>query len=184
MLQLWPQTPQLNRSLLRSTQVLSHIVCPAGHGTGAGADPTISTQIPMPHCPLGQTVPQAPQLLGSFCKSTQAPQSVSPAAQVATHWPNPSQCTPNPQLLPHAPQLRSSPLRLAQNPPQSVSPGAQSLAATTNAAATHAPSVHTWSAVQTTPQPPQLVSSEKLTQTPLQGTGRPRSLDRLHPSSC
>src|SRR3954463_15793378 len=41
-LQLLPQTPQANRSLLRLTRLSPPIVCPAGHGTDAGAAPTIS----------------------------------------------------------------------------------------------------------------------------------------------
>ena len=61
-----------------------------------------------------QTLPQAPQLLGSKRGSTHAPaQATSGVAQLATHLPE-EHSWPAPHAEPHAPQLAGSPIRLVQ----------------------------------------------------------------------
>jgi hypothetical protein len=95
---------------MRSAQVpcIEQSVCPCGHA-----------QLPETHdAPLSQTLPQPPQLFGSFEVSTQPPlfgQLLSPDPQ--THAMTPPtvwQEAPAPQTTPHAPQLKLSMLRLTQ----------------------------------------------------------------------
>lgn len=99
------------------TQVPPQVVCSSG-------------QVARVHTPLRQkllevqTVPQAPQLLGSFWMSTHRPLHMSsPFPHVVTHLP-PEQAVPLGQACPHAPQLLLSDWRSAQVPllMQSVDP--------------------------------------------------------------
>src|SRR3954469_22083631 len=128
-----------------------------------------STQIPTPHCPLGQTVPQAPQLFGSFCRSTQVPpQSVRPVAQAVVVVPPPPlgshslkllQYMPSPQAAPHAPQLLLSLVRSTQVPPQSVSPASHASAGAFVVVAAHAPCWQVCPSPQATSHGPQNIGS-------------------------
>jgi hypothetical protein len=72
------QAPQWSVSLLRSTQLVPHAVCPA--------TVHVVPQSPAEQsCPAWQAVRQAPQWLPSLCRFTHAPsQSVKPVWQV--HW--------------------------------------------------------------------------------------------------
>jgi hypothetical protein len=69
------------------------------------------------------TVPQAPQLLGSVPRSTQAlPHSLVPGGQ--PHVP-PVHKSPGAHRAPHAPQLFASLVMSMQTPPQSTMPPGQ-----------------------------------------------------------
>jgi len=70
-----------------------------------------------------QTFPHAPQLSGSFWRSTQVPpQSIWPAGQAQAPA---LQTPPAGQTLPQAPQLAGSAVRLTHSPPHWVRPVAQ-----------------------------------------------------------
>lgn len=62
----WPHPPQLFTSVLVFTHVPLHALWPAGHATHWGLKID-----PLQICPAGQTLPQAPQLLGSVDMLTQ-----------------------------------------------------------------------------------------------------------------
>jgi len=112
-----------------------------------------------------QTVPHAPQLVGSMAVLAQkaigaAPQVASGAAQVAPHTP-PEQTEPAAQPAPHAPQLALS-VRVSTSQPllatrsQSAKPGSQ-------AATAHSPAPQderAWASRQALPQPPQCAALE------------------------
>ena len=86
----------------------------AGHGLAQPAVEQLHT--PLLQTPDGQTVPHAPQLLGSLLRFTQAPlQQTVPAGQ---H--DPLQQLPDEQDLPHAPQLFGSIFVSTQVVPQQV----------------------------------------------------------------
>jgi hypothetical protein len=73
--------------------------------------------------PLGQTVPQLPQLLASLLRVMQTPlQSVAPVGQVGLQAPA-VQVVPLGQTVPQLPQLRASLLRVTQAPAHAVVPG-------------------------------------------------------------
>ena len=90
-----------------------------GHGL---AQPAVEqVQTPLLQTPDGQTLPQAPQLLGSVFRFTQAPlQQTVPLGQ---H--DPLQQLPDEQELPHVPQLFGSRFRFTQVLLQQTSPTAQ-----------------------------------------------------------
>lgn len=81
-------------------------------------------------CPLAQTVPQPPQLLGSFCVSLQpAPHGTAGSVHVVpppVHVPLLHDC-PTAHARPHAPQLERSIERLVQTGPHAVVPVGQVL---------------------------------------------------------
>jgi hypothetical protein len=106
-----PQAPQLFASDWTSTHMPAQSLQPVGH-----------TQTP----PLQvydalQTLPQVPQLLLSFCTSTQAvpPQSAHPVEHTSLHWPS-VQVRSEGQALPQVPQLLGSVCRSKHTVPQSV----------------------------------------------------------------
>jgi hypothetical protein len=113
-------------------------------------------QAPAMHtCPLLQLVPQAPQCVGSFCRSTQAVrvprstvQGLKPALQAflqAPSWHLLLLLRMAGQALPQAPQLSGSVWRLSQLLPQAVMPGEQLPA--------QAPPAHLLPEAQGIPQP-------------------------------
>jgi hypothetical protein len=90
-------------------------------------------------------------------------QSVSPAAQVVPQVPFEHVATLPPELvheLVHEPQKRGSVVRSTQMPLQFVRGGLH--------VAAHPVGVHTWLAVHTTPQPPQLPNVRRLVSQPLE----------------
>jgi hypothetical protein len=107
----WPaeqalsQAPQLKTSVLRSTQLAAHIVCP---GTLH-----VVEQVPAEHtCPAAHATPHAPQLSASVAGFVQAPlHGVSPTrhshAPAMHDW-------PVTQTTPQAPQWLESMLRSTQ----------------------------------------------------------------------
>lgn len=118
--QLVPHVPQLVRSDMRLTQRPAHIDCPVGHA-----------QAPFVHCwPPAQTVPQAPQFVGLFCKLTHAPlQFVSPTPaslpqkETGTQAPFKQTSVVAAQAVPQAPQFFGSVPRLTQTPAHVTLPG-------------------------------------------------------------
>jgi hypothetical protein len=141
-----------------------------------------------------QTVPQAPQLVGSTAVLVQnavapAPQVVLPAPQVAPQAPA-EQTWPAAHAAPHDPQLALSVRVLvsqpsAATPLQSAKPAAQAPAGTTHAPATHA-WVVTLGSAQAAPQAPQLVAavwvsaSQPSAATPLQSPKPAAQRTMLH----
>jgi hypothetical protein len=115
-------------------------------------------QTPLAQVPLGQTVPQVPQLLGSELRFTHP---VGQDESGAEHWQAPLvQAWPTAQAIPQPPQLFGSlPIVFTHDPPQSVYPGAQLLE--------HVPSEHTSPAAHGLPQPPQLATSDWMSTHPL-----------------
>ena len=111
-------------------------------------------------CASAQTVPHAPQFVGSMAVLAQnavdaAPHVASGAAHVAPHTP-PEHTWPAPQPIPHAPQLAFS-VRVSTSQPllatwsQSAKPASQVVTA-------HAPAAQVgvaWASTHARPQPPQ-----------------------------
>jgi hypothetical protein len=132
-----------------------HIVSPPS--------PQPATQLPFVHVvPPAHRTPHPPQLLLSISGFAQiGPQRSAPGAQA--HWP-PTQLAPAGHCVPHALQLSGSAAVLTHASPHFVRPAAQ--------LTLHPPSLHSGvppSALQTTPQPPQLFGSLTVrVQTPLQ----------------
>jgi hypothetical protein len=81
---------------------------------------------PLEHtCPDEQAWPHAPQLLGSFISSTQAPaQRVAGPVHVGAHTPF-AQCSPDGHAWPQWPQLRGSLVVCTHSLPQRIVPGRQ-----------------------------------------------------------
>ena len=73
-----------------------------------------------------QTLPQAPQLLGSKAKSTQEPVHNVRPGEHAVQVPWLQYGVGPPHALPHAPQLTGSQPRLVHTPSQSTAPTTQS----------------------------------------------------------
>ena len=82
-MQAVPQPPQLVVSVIVSTQVPPHAVCPVGQVTELRHVPAMQV------CPVVQVFPQVPQLAASVIVSTQVdPQRVWPVGQSGvTHMP-------------------------------------------------------------------------------------------------
>jgi len=113
-----PQAPQLTLSVWRLAQATpaseSHAVCPVAQ---------FAAQAPPVHtCPLGHTVPQAPQFWRSLARLAHVPlQAPCPAGQLTAHAPD-THAMPAPQRAPHAPQLAGSDEVSTQRSPQVASP--------------------------------------------------------------
>jgi len=96
--QALPHAPQLEASVLRSTQTPAHLVPPPGHA-----------QTPSMHvAPPEQAMPQPPQFEASRFGSTHTPaQAVRSVAQIVMHVPALQAC-PLAQMIPQAPQFLGS----------------------------------------------------------------------------
>lgn len=136
-----PQRPQLDRSLLRSTQAPLQLVCRDGQAC---------TQLPALHAtlpPVGaaQALPQRPQFDALVLRFTHAPpQLVRPAVQVTTQVPAAQTC-PLAQTLPQRPQWARSLLRSTQVEEHAVCPDGHA----------HTPFTHAAPPVHRSPQRPQ-----------------------------
>ena len=103
--------PQCDVFVWVSTHTLPHFVRPPVH-TQTPAEQT---------CPLGQTLPQEPQLLGSVASVVQPlAQRVWPAEQEGPQTPLVQ--TPLEQITPQRPQLLGSKVTTVQTPLQQVVP--------------------------------------------------------------
>ncbi len=145
-----PHAPQFIGSVVVSTQAVPHIIRGAAQVVTAMHAPAVQI------CPVGQTLPQRPQLRGSMFRMVHPTepvpvgQQVLPAAHAQVHAPA-LQMRPVRQVVPHAPQLRGS-LRVSTHaPPQRVWPVGQ--------IARHVPVVHDWPVGHALPQRPQLRGS-------------------------
>lgn len=144
--QAFPQSPQCAMLLWMSTQPPPQQAWPGPHAGPAPQRHSPPSQVsPTPQagsqggsthwplsqtCPVGQTLPQAPQSVASVRGSTQRPlQQTFPSAQGS---PEPQRHSPDAQTLPkgvhgllHAPQSTSELSRLTHAPSQQVRPLAQ-----------------------------------------------------------
>jgi hypothetical protein len=138
--------PQCAGSLVRSTQLVPHRICPVGHGG--------SVHMPAEHIsPLAHACAHDPQLAMSVWASTQfVPHRVWPVEHIGTQLP-PWHASLAAQACPHAPQFVASLCRFTQVPAQRVSP------IVVQGVATHAPRVHVSPAAQVCAHEPQFIAS-------------------------
>jgi hypothetical protein len=133
--QAFPHVPQLFGSVASFTQVPPQLVCPAAQLLLGLQVPPITVelhaqppplqtgvQVPEvpPFCTQLQTLPQAPQFLGSLLVFVQVlPHNVLGELQLPPQLP-PVQDVPMEQAVPQDPQLEGSEVRVVQNPAHEV----------------------------------------------------------------
>lgn len=141
-----PQAPQLALSLCKSEHVA---LFPLPQSVVLESQPHLA---PLQCVLPGHTRPQPPQLASSVLMAAQEPlQAISSGPQLETHLLL-EHSQPMSHAVPHAPQFAGSPVKSEQDPPQFVVPCGHA----------HLPAVHVAVLLQTTPQPPQLVVSLRM----------------------